>query len=495
MFSPLLIYEFIFPLIVHQYRSSYETVVPESPTFEDFDGGAGARYQASREVTSFWYPTWLCYPAGMIAGSRVVDAPVQRLDLSDCLAIARDFDVVVMYTSTPTLAIDVATARAIKSQKPATITVLTGPHVTIMPDESLQFAGDAVDIVCRGEFDYAIKELCEGREWERIDGISFLKEGQVVHTADRPVLTDLDALPFVSQVYKRDLPIREYIIPHFKNPYVSIYSSRGCPSKCTFCLWPQTYSGQKMRTRSPQNVYEEVKWIVDNIPEMRELSFDDDTFSADRNHARAVSELIKPLGISWVINARANCDFETLKIMRDAGLRHVVVGYESGSPQILKNVKKGVTRDQAIQFTSDCKKLGISIHGAFIMGLPGETRETIQDTIEYAKKLDLGSIQVSLASPYPGTEFWEQCKQEGWIASDAYIDDTGHQMCVINYPHLSNKEIFAAVEQFYNKFYFRPKYIARSIGRMIIDGEERRKLLKEGKQYLDYMKKRKLTQQ
>lgn len=461
------------------------------PTYEDFDGGAGARYQASREVTSFWYPTWLCFPAGMIDGSRVVDAPVQRFTIDDCLAIARDFDMVVMYTSTPTLALDIATARRVKEQKPATVTVLTGPHVSVLPEETLRQGEGVIDIVCRGEFDYTTKELCEGREWAKVDGISFWKDGKIHHTPDRPPIQDLDALPFVAPVYKRDLPIAEYVIPHFKNPYVSIYSSRGCPSKCIYCLWPQTFSGRAMRTRSPQNVYEEVKWIVDNIPEMRELSFDDDTFTADRKHAREVAAKLKPLGISWTINARANCDYETLKIMREAGLRHVVVGYETGNEQILKNIKKGVTREQAIEFTRNCKKLGLSVHGAFIMGLPGETRDTIRETIEFAKALDLNSIQASLASPYPGTEFWDLCKQEGWIASDAYIDDTGHQMCVINYPHLSNKEIFDAVELFYNKFYFRPKYIGRSIMKMIVDGEERKKLLKEGKQYLEYMRKRK----
>jgi hopanoid biosynthesis associated radical SAM protein HpnJ len=461
------------------------------PTFEDFDGGAGARYQASREVTSFWYPTWLCYPAGMIEGSRVVDAPVQRLTLDDCLKIARDYDMVVMYTSTPTLAIDVETARRIKEQKPAIVTVLTGPHVSVLPGESLQFARGAVDIVCRGEFDYSTKELCAGMEWEKVDGISFIREGKTVHTPDRPPIQDLDALPFASQVYKRDLPVNEYIIPHFLHPYVSIYSSRGCPSKCIYCLWPQTFSGRTMRTRSPENVYQEVKWIVENIPGVREISFDDDTFTADRRHAREVAAKLKPLGISWTINARANCDFETLKIMREAGLRHVVVGYESGNEQILKNIKKGVTREQAIEFTRNCKNLGLSVHGAFIMGLPGESRATIRETIEFAKRLDLNSIQASLASPYPGTEFYDLCKREGWISSESFLDDTGHQTCVIGYPHLSNQEIFDAVELFYDKFYFRPKFIARSIMRMIVNGEERRKLLKEGRQYLAYMRKRK----
>ncbi|MDA8429000.1 MAG: hopanoid biosynthesis associated radical SAM protein HpnJ [Geobacteraceae bacterium] len=461
------------------------------PTFEDFDGGAGARYQASREVTSFWYPTWLCFPAGMINGSRVVDAPVQKFTLEDCIAIAKNFDMVVMYTSTPTLMIDIETARRIKEAKPSIVTVLTGPHVTILPEESLRAGKDAINIVCRGEFDYSTKELCEGREWVKVDGISFIQDGKIIHTADRPMIENLDELPFVSQIYRRDLPIKEYIIPHFKSPYVSIYSSRGCPSKCIYCLWPQTFSGQRMRTRSPLNVYEEVKWITENIPEMRELSFDDDTFTANRQHAKDVAKLIKPLGISWTINARANCDFETLKIMREAGLRHVVVGFESGNAQILKNIRKGVTKEQAIQFTKDCKKLGLSIHGAFVMGLPGETKETIRETIQFAIDMDLNSIQASLASPYPGTEFYTLCKENEWITSDDFIDDTGHQMCVVNYPNISNTEIFNSVEDFYNKFYFRPKYIARSIGRMIVDSEERKKLLKEGKQYLDYMRKRK----
>jgi len=464
------------------------------PTYEDFDGGAGARYQASREVTSFWYPTWLCFPAGMIEGSRVVDAPVQKLTLDDCLEIAQEYDMVVMYTSTPTLRLDIETARRIKERKPSTITVFTGPHVTVLPEESLNLANGAVDVVCRGEFDYTVKELAEGMSWDEIDGISFVKDGRVNHTKERSPIEDLDALPFASQVYFRDLPINEYIIPHFLHPYVSIYSSRGCPSKCIYCLWPQTFSGRKMRTRSPENVYQEVKWIVDNIPGIREISFDDDTFTADREHARAVAEKLKPLGISWTINARANCDYETLRIMRDGGLRHVVVGFETGNEQILKNIKKGVTKAQAIEFTRNCKKLGLSVHGAFVMGLPGETRESIKETIEFARCLDLNSIQASLASPYPGTEFYELCKKEGWISSESFIDETGHQTCVINYPHLSSKEIFDAVEEFYNKFYFRPKYIFRSIVKMISNGEERKKMLKEGRQYLSYMKKRKQAQ-
>ncbi|MDD2855309.1 MAG: radical SAM protein, partial [Desulfuromonadaceae bacterium] len=172
---------------------------------------------------------------------------------------------------------------------------------------------------------------------------------------------------------------------------------------------------------------------------------------------------------------------------------HIVVGFESGNDQILKNIKKGITKLQAMQFAKDCKKLGLSVHGAFIMGLPGENRETVQETIEFAKRMDLNSIQASLASPYPGTEFYDLCREHNWISSDDFLDSSGHQQCTINYPDYSNIEIFNSVEEFYSKFYFRPKYIARSIGRMIVDSDERTKLLKEGKQYLQYMRKRKAS--
>jgi radical SAM superfamily enzyme YgiQ (UPF0313 family) len=246
-----------------------------------------------------------------------------------------------------------------------------------------------------------------------------------------------------------------------------------------------------MRTRSPENIYQEVKWIKENLPQVKDIAFEDDTFSADRDHARAVAQKIAPLKVSWVINARANCDYETLKIMRDAGLHHVIVGYESSNAQILKNIKKGVTRPQAEEFTRNCKKLGLTIHGAFIMGLPGETRETIRQTIEYAKQLDLDSIQASLPSPYPGTEFYKQCKREGWIVSDSFLDVTGHQRCVVGYPHLSNQEICESVDLFYDKFYLRPKYIARSILKMIVDSDTRRRLLKEGRQYFAYRRRQK----
>lgn len=459
------------------------------PAFEDFDGGAGSRYQASREVKSFWFPVWLCYPAGMIEGSRVVDAPVQRLTVEDCLDIAMDYDMVVIYTSTPTLAIDIETAARLKARKPCVVTVFTGPHVTVLPEETLRSGRGAVDIVCRGEFDYTVKELADGKKWDTVAGISFCRGGSIRHNPGRALTADLDALPFVSQVYRRDLPVEEYVIPHLRHPYVSIYTGRGCPARCTFCLWPQTYFGHELRLRSPSNVRAEVQWIKENLPQVRDIAFEDDTFSVDRDHARAVAQAIAPLGVSWAINARANCDTETLRIMRDSGLHHVIVGYESGDEQILRNIKKGVTRAQAEEFTRTCKKLGLTVHGCFIVGLPGETRETIRKSMDFAKRLDLDSLQVSIATPYPGTDFYAECRREGWLMSEAYVDDTGHQTCIVGYPHLTGGEIFNAVTRFQKSFFFRPRYVSRALWQMATDRAERRKLLRAGREYITYLRK------
>ena len=193
----------------------------------------------------------------------------------------------------------------------------------------------------------------------------------------------MDALPFVAPVFRRDLKIENYFNGYLKHPYVSFYTGRGCRSKCTYCLWPQTVGGHRYRVRSAENVLAEVQWIKQNMPEVKEIMFDDDTFTDTR-----ICPASKPsraawvtLGMTWSCNAKANVPYNTLKIMKDNGLRLLLVGYESGDDQILHNIKKGLRTDIARRFTEDCRKLGILIHGTFILGLPGETTETIEKTI------------------------------------------------------------------------------------------------------------------
>ncbi len=282
----------------------------------------------------------------------------------------------------------------------------------------------------------------------------------------------------------------KYNSPYCQYPYVSMYTGRGCPARCTFCLWPQVTQGHRYRVRSPENVYEEVAAMKSKFPKMKELFFDDDTFTADPARARKIAQLLKPLGITWSTNSRANVDYETLKIMKDGGLRLFVVGYESGNAQILKNIKKGVGIDRARRFTKDCHELGILIHGTFILGLPGENKETIEESIRFAREMDCETIQVSLASPYPGTELFDYVTKNGFLAVDPLLDESGYQKCTITYPGLSNDEIYGAVERFYRSFYFRPRYIFKSVKKMLGSMEETKRMLNEGKQFLSTMRQR-----
>ena len=276
-------------------------------------------------------------------------------------------------------------------------------------------------------------------------------------------------MPFVTQIYARDLDFHKYNSPYCQYPYVSLYTGRGCPARCTFCLWPQVTTGHSYRTRSVENVIAEVKEMKRLFPGMKELFFDDDTFTADPKRAREIAQQLKPLGMCWSTNARGNVDYETLKVLKDCGLRLFVVGYESGNAQILKNIKKGVALETSRRFTQDCHNLGILIHGTFILGLPGETKETIQETMRFAREMNPETIQVSLASPYPGTEFYDYAVEHGYIKPDDMVDETGYQKCVINYPNLSGEDIFAAVEKFYKSYYLRPKYIFKAVKKMARD--------------------------
>lgn len=466
------------------------TLLLNPPSFQSFDGGAGSRYQATREVTSFWYPTWLCYPAGLIPESRVLDAPPLGLGVPEVAEEAKKYELVVLFTTTPSLAYDLNTARCLKEANPHLIIGVVGPHVSVLPEEALQ-EGTAVDFVARREFDYTVVEVAQGRPWEAIQGLSFRVPGRVQHNPDRPWVEDLDALPWVSEIYHRDLQIENYHIPYLKDPYVSIYTGRGCPSRCVYCLWPQTFTGRHYRRRSVADVAAEVRRALELFPQAQEIFFDDDTFTADGERAQQIAHALKPLHCTWSATARVTTSYDTLKALKEGGLRLLVIGYESGNPQILKNIRKGATPELARRFTQWCKELGIQLHGAFMVGLPGETRATLAESMRFACELDPDTIQVSLATPYPGTEFYEFCTREGYFRPGALVDgQTGYQTCVIDYPGLRAEEIFAAVPQFYRRFYFRPRYMWRAAQTMMVDPAQRRRLLKEAREFFQFLFRR-----
>lgn len=467
-----------------------KTLLLSPPSFNGFDGGAGSRWQARREVRSFWYPTWLCYPAGMIAESRVLDAPAAGLGVEETVAIAKDFDLIAVYTSTPSFPHDIKTAERIKAANPKALIGLIGPHPTVLPEETLN-ASTAVDFVTRGEFDYMIRDIAAGADFSEVEGISYRQDGRIIHNGGRQIIEKLDELPFVTPIYKRDLNIYHYDSGYLKYPYISFYTGRGCVSRCTFCLWPQTFSLHTYRVRSVENIVEEVKLALKLFPEVKEIFFDDDTLTDNRKQVRELAARFKPLGFTWSANSKVTTDYETLRAMREGGLRLLVVGYESGNQQILKNIKKGTNLNQAREFTKRCKQLGIMIHGTFIVGLPGETKQTIEESIEFAKGLDPDSIQVSLAAPYPGTGFYNYLQEHSYFSAKSLVNDHGYQDSGVEYPWISSEELAAAVERFYKAFYFRPKVIARILGRTFLDFEQLKRRLRQGSEFMRAMRQRK----
>src|SRR5579875_924703 len=469
------------------------TLFLQAPSFDGFDGGAGSRYQAKREIKSFWYPTWLAQPAALVDQSKLIDAPPHKTTLAEVLPEAKKHDLVVLHTSVPSFKSDVKVAEALKAENPDLKVGLIGAKVAVGAEESLRDA-PVVDFVARNEFDFSIKEVADGHAFADIKGLSYRNEaGVIVHNEDRPILHDMDALPWVTPIYQRDLTIENYFIGYLKHPYISIYTGRGCKSRCTFCLWPQTVGGHVYRTRSVENVIEEIAWSKKAFPQVKEFFFDDDTFTDDLPRAEAIARGLGKLGVMWSCNAKANVPRKTLEVLKDNGLRLLLVGYESGNQQILHNIKKGMLIDVAKRFSKDCHELGIAIHGTFIMGLPGESEETIRETIDWARKINPHTIQVSLAAPYPGTFLYKQAVENGWLDADnaELVDESGIQIAPLHYPHLSHTQIFDNVETFYKKFYFRPGKIADIVGEMIVSPTMMKRRLREGVEFFDFLKERK----
>ena len=468
------------------------TLFLQAPSFDGFDGGAGSRYQARREIRSFWYPSWLAQPAALVAGSKLIDAPPHRIKLADVAAQARDYDLVVLHTSTPSFSSDIKTVEALKAANDGLKIGLVGAKVAVDPAGSLN-ASPLIDFVARNEFDFTIKEVADGRPLSGIAGLSYRDAaGAVIHNDERAILENMDLLPFVTPVYRRDLDIKKYFIGYLKHPYISIYTGRGCKSRCTFCLWPQTVGGHRYRTRSVGHVVAEIAWAQKAFPEVKEFFFDDDTFTDDCPRAEAIAKELYKLGVTWSCNAKANVPYKTLKVLRDNGLRLLLVGYESGNQQILHNIKKGMRIDVAKKFTKDCRDLGITIHGTFIIGLPGETRETIEETIKFATEIDPHTVQVSLAAPYPGTFLFNQALNNGWLdeANAELVNDDGVQIAPLHYPHLSHTEMFDSVEGFYRRFYFRSGKIASIVGEMIRDPQMMQRRVREGIEFFHFLRER-----
>ncbi len=419
------------------------------------------------------YPKWLAYATGILEADshtvRLIDAPANKWDRKRVLEDATAFapDLIIVDSNFSSLENDMEVTADLKASTKA-VTVLVGPPASQFAERILGDQG--IDVVARYEYDFTTREIARaltaGCGFEGIEGISFKSGTRIIHNKDRRFTNseDLETIPFVSKVYKKHLLIKQYFLTQSLYPVIQIFTGRGCPFKCTFCVWPETLMGRKYRARTAKNIVDEFQYIKNDLPEIREIFIEDDTFTIDKVLVKDVcSDIIKrKLNIIWSCNARATLDFETMKIMKQAGCRQIIVGYESGNDEILKNISKGTDVKQLREFTKAAKKAGLLIQGDFIIGLPGETKHTAENTIRFIKEIKPNILQVAVATPMPGTAFYRWASKMGFLIQpkmEDSIDKNGFQKCIVSYPELTDKDIEICVDHALKQYYLNISFI------------------------------------
>jgi anaerobic magnesium-protoporphyrin IX monomethyl ester cyclase len=466
-----------------------------------------SRFSRSPAVTksgTIYYPIWHAYATGVLEKEghdvKLVDAPADSLSRKACFTIATDFqpEMVVVYTSTPSIFNDIDIAGSIKALLPQSFVVLTGPHVSALPIESLKI-DERIDAIARREYDITLVDLSSGlftrENLEKVSGMTFRRNGEIISTPDREYIGDLDSLPFVSATYKKHLNIENYFYAHCRYPTVSIFTSRGCYARCNYCVYPEQMFGRKQRQRSPENIVEEFQYIEKEIPQAKEVLIDDDTFSFDQEHTKRFCGLMieKRIKIPWTVECRANLSYETMAMMKKAGCRLIVIGFESADNTILKNVHKGISVEKMRKFVEDAKKANMMIHSCFMAGNQGETRETLLKSLHFAKEINADTCQFFPLMVYPGTEAYEWAKNNGYLLTEDYskwVTDEGLHNCVVSTPELSANELISFCDDARKKYYLSRRYLAYKCFQMIKSPGEIKKTLKSAKTFSKYLFKK-----
>ncbi len=403
-----------------------------------------------------WYPIWLSYCGALLEKHghevRIIDGPASNLSREAAMreSVAFRPEWTVVYSSTKSEASDISFAERLKELTESRL-VFVGPFVSINPSEILENSA-RTDCAVKGEFDFPVLELVSGMSFTEIRNLCYTEDGKIVQNELRPLLTrdKLDGFPFVTDFYRRHLNLRNYQVPQELFPFVDLFTGRGCAwGVCNFCLWVHSFiPGRAYNTRSIENVIEELRYIKKEVKEAREVFIQDDTLPGERAIELSQAILEAGLDMTWSCYLRGEADFETLKLMKKAGCRTVHVGFESSNNGIIKRAGKGLTAETMAKFTEDANRAGLLVHGDFIFGFPGETRETIKETIRWAKGLNLFTAQFSLINLYPKMPLYEYLKRNNFL-------EDGEP----SYPHLSSGEIRKLAKQAYGEYYLSWQYL------------------------------------
>jgi len=473
-----------------------------------------SRSPAIAKSGTIYYPIFLCYVAGVLdeAGHEidVIDSCAYQYDLQKTLRLINEVkpQLVVVDTSTPSIYSDVRMVIEIKKILPNIFVALMGTHPTVLPGETLQLSRD-IDAVAVGEAEYTIRELAEklsivelkemhdgseqkGNVLGSIDGLAYRLGDEIRINKNRVLIGNLDELPFVSKIYKKYLDPRKYFFAASDYPEVQIMTSRGCPAKCTFCLYPQTMHAHKYRVRSPENIVDEFQWITINMPQVREIGIEDDTFTGEQKRVVEFSkELIKRnIRTKWYCNVRANLKYGTMLWMKKAGCVLVTVGYESADERILRNIRKKIRPEIILEFSKNTRKAGLLVHGCFMAGNRGETKATLEKSLRLALQLTDDTMQFFPLIVYPGTADYEWARQKDLMSTKDYSDyltEDGCHNSVVRMPDMTSDEIRQWCDYARRKYYLRLSYIIYKILQQIRNPSEIRRTVKAAKRFVKFL--------
>ena len=481
-----------------------------NPPFKS-EYGKFSREQRSPAITKsgcFYYPLWLIYTAARVErdGFEVefIDAPAKRYSKEHTLDLimsrGKDTKLFVIDSTTPSIYSDVRFADELKRLFPESVIILVGTHVSVRPDETLDFS-DSIDAVARKEHDLIIeavaKALDNGSDWREVQGLTVrMADGTLKTNPDMEYLTDMDDVPFASKFIKEHLDVYDYFQPVATYPEIQIFTGRGCPFQCNFCLYPQTMHGHKYRQRSAESVAEEFEYIADNFPEVKEVVIEDDAFTVDTKRVVKFCHLIRKKKINkrlrWMCNARVTLDYDTMVEMHKAGCRLLLPGFESGSQQILNNIKKGTKVEQFKPFVDNARKAGMQVHGCFIVGNKGETRETMEETLRVALTLKLDTAQFYPLMPFPGTEAYDWAVEQGYLSGKYtdYLQEDGNHNTSLHMDGISADDFVEFCNYMRRRFYMRPWYIGHRLYMSVKSVDDMKRSLKAFGRFKNFLVER-----
>jgi anaerobic magnesium-protoporphyrin IX monomethyl ester cyclase len=464
-----------------------------------------SREQRSPAVTksgTLYYPKWLATAAGVAIRSGhevdLVDAPAAGASVQAVIdrILAKNIDAVVCDTSTPSILNDLKVIESLVAARPSLHVLLVGRHVSALPAETIRMS-DAVEAVAVREYEYTVRDWLAakacGADLATVAGLVWRKNsGEIVTNAPREAIQNLDELPFVSEVYKRFLHTPDYFYGHSLWPLVVFDTSRGCPYHCSFCVYPQTFSGHKMRYRSVENVADEFEFVAREMPEIKTVMLEDDTFIISKPRTMALAnELIRRGNkIQFDANCRADigAEDELLSTLHRAGARLFCVGFESGDVEVIHGMKKNNDdrrdakyHEEAHRFVRRCQKAGIMVHGCFMVGNLNETPASMEKTLKFAKELRPDTAQFFPIMVYPGTTAYQEAKDRNYIQIqewDGWLTKDGLHNSVITLPNITHEELVSFCDRARRRFYLNPSYLFYKLKQSLKDRRELQRNLK-----------------